>query len=200
MPKGFSAEERERIREALLEAGEALFSRVGFEKTTVAELATEAHISKGAFYLFFASKEDLLMALIGRFEERSRAGMEQTFRNAPTTRDGLRAVVIGQLGQAKSNPLIRRLLTGDLLRRVWHRSSESSRKQSIRSDEEFLGDLIGRSADLQVSTEVASGMLRALALLTIHRDTVGDQVYDDVEAALVDAVVNHIIGGGDEAN
>lgn len=200
MPKGFSEEERERIKEALLETGEALFSRVGFEKTTVAELAIQVGISKGAFYLFFTSKEDLLMSLIARFEERTRAGIEETFQSAPTARDGLRAVVMEQLEQAKSNPLIGQLMTGDLLRRIWHRSSDAARKRSIGSDEEFLRELIGKSGNLKVSPEVASGMLRALALVTVHRDTVGEQIYDEVEGALVEAVVDHIMGGGDGTN
>ncbi|MFP4113610.1 MAG: TetR/AcrR family transcriptional regulator [Spirochaetota bacterium] len=197
MPRGFTEDERVRINEALLEAGERLFSRYGFAKTTVGELAAAVGISKGAFYLFYASKEDLLMALIDRFERETRAGIEATFRSAPTVRDGLRSVVLDQLERAKRNPLIRRLMTGDLARNIWQGSSEAARERSVRNDVDFVRELFGDSGALAVSPEVASGMLRAVALLAVHRDEIGEDVSDVVERELVDAVVNHICGGSD---
>ncbi|MBN2550474.1 MAG: helix-turn-helix transcriptional regulator, partial [Anaerolineales bacterium] len=57
MPKGFSDQEKEIIRARLLEQGQRLFSAHGLKKTNIDELAAAAGISKGAFYLFFASKE-----------------------------------------------------------------------------------------------------------------------------------------------
>ncbi len=53
--------ERER---RIMEAAGKLVLRYGFDKTTVDDIAREAGISKGAIYLHFASKDDLLEALI----------------------------------------------------------------------------------------------------------------------------------------
>ncbi len=50
----------------LLDAAAQLFTRLGFDKTTVADVAAEAGISKGAVYLHFESKDALLDALILR--------------------------------------------------------------------------------------------------------------------------------------
>ena len=50
----------------LLDAGARLFLHFGFDKATVADIAAEAGVSKGAVYLHFASKEALLEALILR--------------------------------------------------------------------------------------------------------------------------------------
>ncbi len=50
----------------LLDAAQALFLRFGFDKTSVAEIARDASVSKGAVYLHFASKELLFEALIRR--------------------------------------------------------------------------------------------------------------------------------------
>lgn len=50
----------------LLDAATALFVRFGFDKTSVAEVAAAAGVSKGAVYLHFESKEALLEALIVR--------------------------------------------------------------------------------------------------------------------------------------
>jgi AcrR family transcriptional regulator len=48
----------------ILDAAARLALRYGFDKTTVDDIAREAGISKGAVYLHFASKDDLLEALI----------------------------------------------------------------------------------------------------------------------------------------
>ena len=50
----------------LLDAAARLFTQAGFDKTTVADVAAEAGVSKGAVYLHFESKDALLEALILR--------------------------------------------------------------------------------------------------------------------------------------
>ncbi len=72
MPKWFSEEEKEKIRQQLLEQGEKQFSTFGFKKTNVDEIARAAGISKGAFYRFYESKELLFMDVIEHVEIRSR--------------------------------------------------------------------------------------------------------------------------------
>lgn len=58
---GSNNENRE---QRILEAAGRLIAHYGYDKTTVAEIAQEAGISKGAIYLHFESKEKLIEALI----------------------------------------------------------------------------------------------------------------------------------------
>ncbi len=51
----------------LVDCAEALFFSKGYESTTVADIIAAAHVSKGGFYHHFASKEELLDALIERW-------------------------------------------------------------------------------------------------------------------------------------
>ena len=65
-----SAAQRERNRAALVGAGLALFAAQGFTATTVDQIAGAAGLSKGAFYNYFRSKEDLaLAACVGALQE-----------------------------------------------------------------------------------------------------------------------------------
>lgn len=50
-------------REQVLQAAREVFTRKGFEGTTVEEIAARAELSKGAVYLYFQSKEDLFLAM-----------------------------------------------------------------------------------------------------------------------------------------
>ncbi|MBU0934897.1 MAG: TetR/AcrR family transcriptional regulator [Spirochaetes bacterium] len=53
-------------REQFLDAAQALFTNRGYEETTVAAIIDSLGMSKGAFYHYFGSKEDLLDALAER--------------------------------------------------------------------------------------------------------------------------------------
>lgn len=64
------AEKRERTREELISAADALFTGQGFHATSVDEIALEAGYTKGAVYSNFESKEDLFFAVYERRAER----------------------------------------------------------------------------------------------------------------------------------
>ena len=53
-----------RTRAALLSAARQLFASRGMEQTTIAEIAERADVAIGSFYNYFASKEQLLEALL----------------------------------------------------------------------------------------------------------------------------------------
>ena len=60
---------RERSVTQLLDVAERLFVECGYAATSVERVATEADLTKGAVYFYFASKEGLLDALLTRAEE-----------------------------------------------------------------------------------------------------------------------------------
>jgi AcrR family transcriptional regulator len=67
----------EQRRADLLAAGQALFLAKGIAGTSLDDITQRAGVSKGLFYLYFASKEDLVLALREQFSrdlaERMRA-------------------------------------------------------------------------------------------------------------------------------
>src|SRR5215472_17763161 len=56
----------DRRRAQILAAASRVFARRGFHRTTVREVAREAGIADGTIYLYFASKQELLLALLGQ--------------------------------------------------------------------------------------------------------------------------------------
>ena len=66
MPRPLVANRRERI----LDAAEQLVLATGFDSVSVAAIAARAGIGKGAVYLEFANKRDVLDALLLRGTER----------------------------------------------------------------------------------------------------------------------------------
>ena len=65
----------EQRRAELLEAGRALFLAKGIAATSLDDVTQRAGVSKGLFYLYFASKEDLVLALQEQFSREVAARM-----------------------------------------------------------------------------------------------------------------------------
>ena len=53
----------------LLDAGVSLMRQRGFNATTVDEVCAEAGVTKGGFFHYFKTKDDLATAAVGRFYE-----------------------------------------------------------------------------------------------------------------------------------
>src|SRR5277367_953403 len=62
MPKITEAQ-RETRRQQILGAALRCFSRDGFHNTTTADIVRESGVSQGTLYLYFATKEDVIVAL-----------------------------------------------------------------------------------------------------------------------------------------
>src|SRR6478672_11822716 len=65
----------EQRRAELLEAARALFLAKGVAATSLDDITQRAGVSKGLFYLYFASKEDLVLALQEQFSHEIAARM-----------------------------------------------------------------------------------------------------------------------------
>lgn len=63
MPK-LSPQTRAERRQRLVDAGWQRFATAGYRDTTVDDVCDQAGVSKGAFYGYFSSKQDLLLALL----------------------------------------------------------------------------------------------------------------------------------------
>jgi TetR/AcrR family fatty acid metabolism transcriptional regulator len=85
-------------RDRILKAAVKVFARNGFHATRVSEVAKAAGVADGTIYLYFKSKDELLVSL---FEDRIGkllAFMEHSLPKLPSAPERLRAVIDMQLG------------------------------------------------------------------------------------------------------
>lgn len=69
-------------RQTILTAAERLFLRYGYDAVTVDSLCEETGSSKGSFYHFFSSKEDLAIEMVGDVWRQTQSRMAETFAPA----------------------------------------------------------------------------------------------------------------------
>ncbi|MCO7225605.1 TetR/AcrR family transcriptional regulator [Pleionea sp. CnH1-48] len=56
-------------RDRILESAKALFLEQGYQTTSIQSIADKAQISKGAIYIYFKSKQEILLAIFRHLEE-----------------------------------------------------------------------------------------------------------------------------------
>ncbi|MDQ2903240.1 MAG: TetR/AcrR family transcriptional regulator [Chloroflexota bacterium] len=174
MPKAFTEQEKELIRKRLLEQGYKHFSAYGLRKTNIEELAEAAGISKGAFYLFYASKEALFMDVSEQVEQRFR---QEIFAMVdvpgPSPRARLFALLQKAFRLVKTLPLLQFLRSGDyelLFRRV----PPEIFQEHLANDRVFVNELIARCQNagipIRVQPEEIIRLLYPLVLTILHED------------------------------
>ncbi len=86
-------------RETLLATALSLFSEMGYDATSVAQICEQAQVSKGAFYYHFPSKQDLFLSLMTQWLTKMRTNFLAEARNADDVPAALEnmAAISGQI-------------------------------------------------------------------------------------------------------
>ena len=86
MPRAFNERERNLIKERIRKAAASLMIRNGVRHTTIDAIVKSAMIPKGTFYLFYATKEELLFEVLeNEHEKMEKSILEQISKVNPST-------------------------------------------------------------------------------------------------------------------
>lgn len=189
MPRAFTEQERRTIQSRLLEQGRAQFAAFGLRKARVEELAAAAGISKGAFYLFYESKEALFMDVV---EEAERAFRQEVLATVDQPGASPQARLFTVLHRAftmwKTIPTLQLFAHGDyeiLARRV----PPETLQAHLHSDRAFTEELVARcqAAGIPIQAQPAQidGLLHALFFASLHEnDFGGGELTESIELLL----------------
>jgi TetR/AcrR family transcriptional regulator len=203
----------ERSRAAILTAAERLFAEQGFDRTSLAEIAAAAGLSRGAPSYFFASKEHLYEAVLGRvFAERQDATRE-AFGALTGWAGGGRGSLAGALGKAVEgylefllgHPGFVRLLQREDLSGGAHLRAAARESRAMTDAFEALRRAAPTRGLRRFSVEDAVLLFvsltfsplthRATFLASIGRD-LGDPSVRRRHVAFVVDQLSHLLGGG----
>lgn len=161
--RGFSDEERERIRSELIEAGREQLLAVGPDRTRVIDVTEPVGIAKPTFYRFFDSKEELYLEIYKReieaFVERLRSDLAEV----DDPREELERFFRGHVEFYEENPYMQRAFAQDHPR-------DAIRGVSPEKLEETRRDLFDRGLPLiEDVQERSDGPIAELDPVTVYR-------------------------------
>ena len=105
---------REDRRRAIIDAAVEVFAKKGFFGARVSEIAEQAQVADGTIYLYFKSKDDLLISL---FEEKMQEiiqGLESILADVRTPEEKIEKYVIAHLTLVATQPTLMQVLTIEL--------------------------------------------------------------------------------------
>jgi TetR/AcrR family transcriptional regulator, fatty acid metabolism regulator protein len=139
-------------RERILGAAERIFARHGFFAAKVSDVAKEAGVADGTIYLYFKSKDDLLIALFERRMLELTEALQGAIAGKPP-REQLRAFIRMYLQKVHDEPAAAEVLTIEL-----RQSSKFMKEYENPAFADFLRMLGGIIAAAQATGHVTSSI------------------------------------------
>jgi AcrR family transcriptional regulator len=199
MPKAFTEQEKVTIRAQMRQKGKRLFEKQGIRKTSVDELSQAAGISKGAFYLFYDSKEELFMEILEGLEADFRSRIfDFSISRKRDARQRLAKLFKDFLLTWDEYPLLKNFGLADyeyLTRKI----SPQRVRGHVQRDDEFVDEFIRRirrqGIRVKASPPVVSNLMKSLFFVSLHRDDLRSEAYVESMEILANLIAGFITEG-----
>ncbi|GAB4280263.1 MAG: fatty acid metabolism transcriptional regulator FadR [Candidatus Promineifilaceae bacterium] len=99
MPKPDVSEER---TAQIIEAAVTAFSRLGFDRTRMDDIAQEAGVSKGTLYLYFNSKDEIITAVLDQFLNEEMADFAAHLADPGPVSEKLRGIILQMMADTEA--------------------------------------------------------------------------------------------------
>ncbi|WP_277556172.1 TetR/AcrR family transcriptional regulator [Halobaculum limi] len=200
--KGFTDEQRDRIRSDLLEAGRELFAQYGLSKTTVADLTGEVGIGTSTFYQFYDSKEALYLAVLDREGETIAHRLsEEAVIEGDDPETVVREFLRFLFDEIETNPLVRQLVVSDELDKLreyrTEEEREAERAEEVETIRAFTDPFVETGAVHGEDPELVARAVGAIPYLTLHEDDIGSEHYSEVRDFVIDTFARGLAAEGE---
>ncbi|HUE98456.1 MAG TPA: TetR/AcrR family transcriptional regulator [Anaerolineales bacterium] len=199
MPKAFSEHEKETIRAQMREKAKKLFEKQGLKKTSVDELAQAVGISKGAFYLFYESKEELFLEILEGLEADFRTRLfDFSIKPGRNARRLLAKLLKDVLLTWDEYPLLKNFGMTEyeyLARKLPRRRIQAHADRDDKFVDEFIKRIKQEGITVKASPRVISNLMKSLFFVSLHRDDLSTDAYMESMEILADLIARYITEG-----
>ena len=184
MAKAFDDNERKLIKDKLKEGALLFIQQQGVRKTSVDELVKYANISKGAFYLFYTSKELLFFDTIIDYHKK----LEKEFLNAVDT---LTYIISDLL--INNKPYFVSIFVNSDVEYLNRKLPQEVLSKHVDDDVMLANELLKFIPESKsIDTKVFAGALRAAFLTILNEKTIGTDIYNEVFKFIVRGIVQQL--------
>ncbi len=168
-------------RESILSAAQTQFSRYGFRRTSMEDIAKETGVSRASLYSHFENKEEIFRTLSAQLQERSLEAAEARLKDEASTPDVSARVEAALL--ARLTPFLEVVAQSAHGSEIYDENSRLCGELVLASSERFLGMLTTAMAAAARSGEIdlkSAGLTAPAAAELIHLAATGLKQSADV--------------------
>lgn len=171
IPKGFTQIEKENIREKLIKECKEQWEQFGYRKTNIDTLCSKAGISKGAYYIFFPSKEQLFLETIKKVQYDLYHLMEDIMTKEQN-KNGIRKALMALYEEYDKSPFLYNTASTDFVSFL-NKISDAER-QAIEQDSLSGAKKLSKAPfiNLRISEELALSVMSALLFTITSKDKI----------------------------
>jgi AcrR family transcriptional regulator len=191
MPK-FTDNELKVVKESLFERGKALFMEYGLKKTSIDDIVQVCDISKGSFYKFFSSKEELYFEIFKKEEETYLQIYELVFDSMEDDFERMTKLIKELWTYLSKNRFLRSFYERREQELIYRKiPREIIQQYSDEQRHKFIEIIKAKNCNCRIDPEIIVGIIRGVLVMSLHKPTIGDYVYEDVMKTII-----QLIGSG----
>ncbi len=198
MTRAFNEHERKVIRQKLIEKGRELFGTFGLKKTSIEDLVRASGISKGSFYAFFDSKEELYLEIIESLEGEIRKQIiDKLSIKSPLSKESMKSFILEGLRIMETDPLIRRMYKQDEREQALRAIPKERFMQHIKADEDWMLMFLSKWQEqgfiIDADPRAVAGVIRLIITSSLFKDSLGGESYPESIDLLIDLVASGLV-------
>lgn len=195
MAKKFSEFEKELIRQQLKENAKAYLKTFGVKKTSIDDLLKSTNISKGAFYLFYPSKEMLFYEVFIEFHNELHHCVYKKIVAAESSISEKRlASVFFDVFKMVDQSFLSTIMSLGELDYLLRKIPPEILSKNQKGDEDLFSSLAHLIPNIKEGcSEVYAASIRAVFLTMASKKEIGEAYYDDVLKLLLDGLIHEMM-------
>ena len=196
MPRAFNERERNIIKERIRKAAASLMIRNGVRHTTIDAIVKIAMIPKGTFYLFYATKEELLFEVLeNEHEKMEKSILEQISKVNPSTinPDSATELIYSFYKMVDEHPLLATISREDVTL-ISQRLPEERISKHLEEDRNMSAKLM-RFLPLKdgITVETVSSSLHAIYFTMLHLKETADDKSEELLKFIIRGIMIQIL-------
>ena len=196
MPRAFNERERNLIKERIRKAAASLMIRNGVRHTTIDAIVKSAMIPKGTFYLFYATKEELLFEVLeNEHEKMEKSILEQISKVNPSTinPDSATELIYSFYKMVDEHPLLATISREDVTL-ISQRLPEERISKHLEEDRNMSAKLM-RFLPLKdgITVETVSSSLHAIYFTMLHLKETADDKSEELLKFIIRGIMIQIL-------
>lgn len=195
MPKAFSEKEREWIKHKLFVEGQKLFEKYGIQKTSIDEIVKNVGISKGSFYLFYSSKEELFFDIIEKIEREFKENLTNEIFKEKNFKNSFKKFLLKGFEFIENTPLLK-YLSGSEIEFLMRKIPEERILSHMNKDIEQIIKIIAINDKKKLSKRELKGIIAFLKLIPhiiFHKEELEKDEYEAMKDTLCNMLINYLI-------